>query len=76
MAATTRLLEEHQKLAQVWLEAERERVNILQKVLQEYGDKCITDYPENLFRSYEEALAMAAQPIMNMSNGLPPTASS
>ncbi len=54
------LLEEHQQLSQVWLEAEQERVNLLQNVLQDYVGKCTMDYPDGLFTEYQEALANAA----------------
>ena len=54
------LVEEHQRLSQAWLEAEQARVDVLAKLIQEYGHKCTMDYPYNLFKGYDEALAKAA----------------
>lgn len=62
MASSTRnLVEEHQQLGQAWIEAEQERISILQKILNENSAKCTMDYPEDLFRDYEAALSEATQ---------------
>ena len=53
-------LEEHQRLGQAWLEAEQERVSILQKILKDCAGKCTMDYPDGAFSEYQEALARAA----------------
>ena len=50
------LLEEHRQLAQAWLESERARMDILEKLLQDSDGKCTMDYPEDFFGGYEEAL--------------------
>ena len=54
------LVEEHQGLAQAWLEAEKVRVDVLQELIRENGNKCTMDLPENVFSGYEEALSGAA----------------
>lgn len=62
MALGTRnLVEEHQKLGRAWIDAEQERISILQKILQDNFTKCTMDYPEDLFREYEAALSAATQ---------------
>ena len=61
MASGTRnLLEEHEQLAQTWLDAEQERVAILQKILQGHVGKCTMDLPDGLFTDYQGGLAKAA----------------
>ena len=62
MASSTRnVVEEHQQLGRAWIEAEQERIGILQKILQDNSAKCTMDYPEDLFREYEAALSAATQ---------------
>jgi hypothetical protein len=53
-------LEEHQRLGQAWLEAEQERISILQTILKDCAGKCTMDYPDGAFAEYQEALARAA----------------
>ncbi len=53
------LLEEHRQLAQAWLESERARMDILEKLLLASDGKCTMDYPEDFFGGYEEALTRA-----------------
>jgi hypothetical protein len=55
------LVEEHQQLGQAWIDAEQERIGILQKIIRDNAGKCTMDYPEDLFVEYDEALARAAQ---------------
>ena len=54
-----RLLEEHRRRAQAWLESEQARMDILEDLLQDSDGKCTMDYPENFFGGYEEALTRA-----------------
>ena len=60
MLGTDRLVEEHNQISQAWLEAEQSRVRILEQLIKEHGGKCTMDYPENIFKVYDEALASAA----------------
>ena len=60
MLGTHRLVEEHSQLSQAWLEAEQGRVEVLEQLIKEHGGKCIMDYPEDMFKGYDEALAKAA----------------
>ncbi len=53
--------EEHRRLGQEWVDAERRRVEILQSVLEAQLGKCTMDYPEGLFDEYDEALFQASQ---------------
>ena len=52
---------EHQQLGQAWIDAEQERIGILQKIIRDNAGKCTMDYPEDLFVEYEDSLARAAQ---------------
>ena len=36
------------------------RVEILEQLIKEHSGKCIMDYPEDMFKGYDEALAKAA----------------
>ena len=54
-------MEEHRRLGQEWVDAERRRVEILQSVLEAQLGKCTMDYPEGLFDEYDEALFQASQ---------------
>ena len=60
MTGSERLVEEHNRLSTEWLDAERFRVEMLESLIKEHGGKCTMDYPENIFRSYEEALFKAS----------------
>ena len=60
MTGTDRIVEEHNQLSHAWLEAERSRVEVLEQLIKEHGGKCIMDYPEDMFKRYDEALAKAA----------------
>ena len=55
MVGTERLVEEHKRLSNEWLEAERFRVEVLENLIKEHGGKCTMDYPENIFKSYDVA---------------------
>jgi hypothetical protein len=62
VASNTRnLVEEHMQLGQAWIEAEKQRIGILQKILNDNSAKCTMDYPEALFREYEAALSEAGR---------------
>ena len=54
-------VEEHRRLGQEWVDAERRRVEILQSVMEAQLGKCTMDYPEGLFDEYDEALFQASQ---------------
>tara|TARA_B100000749_G_scaffold172894_1_gene133347 strand:- start:466 stop:702 length:237 start_codon:yes stop_codon:yes gene_type:complete len=60
MVGTERLVEEHKRLSNEWLEAERFRVEVLENLIKEHGGKCTMDYPENIFKSYDVALSKAS----------------
>jgi len=60
MMGTDRLVEEHNQLSQAWLEAERDRVEVLEELIKEHGGKCTMDYPEKVFDGYDQALLKAA----------------
>jgi hypothetical protein len=61
MTTTTHLLDEHRRLADAWLSAEQERVDLLQNILGQCVGKCTMDYPDGLFNEYQEALGRAAR---------------
>ena len=62
VASNTRnLVEEHMQSGQAWIEAEQERIGILQKILNDNSTKCTMDYPEALFSEYEAALSEAGR---------------
>ena len=54
-------VEEHRRLSRAWVEAEQNRVDVLQSVLELQIGKCTMDYPEGLFDEYDEALHQASQ---------------
>jgi len=60
-SSTRNLVEEHQRLSRAWIEAEQERISILQKILRDNLAKCTMDYPEDLFSEYEAALSEATR---------------
>ncbi len=60
MASEVRnLIEEHGRLGQSWLDAEQVRMAILNKLLAGYAEKCPSDYAEDFFGEYEDALHKA-----------------
>ena len=62
VASNTRnLVEEHLQLGQAWIEAEQQRIGILQKILNDNSTNCTMDYPEALFSEYEAALSEAGR---------------
>ncbi len=61
VSQTRNLVEEHQQLGQAWIDAEQQRIGILQKIIQDNQGKCTMDYPEDLFVEYENALVQASQ---------------
>ena len=60
MTGPERLVEEHKRLSNEWLDAESFRVDMLESLIKEHGGKCTMDYPENIFRSYDDALFKAS----------------
>ena len=54
-----RLGEEHNLLAQTWIQAEQVRMKILDKLLVGYAEKCPSDYAEDFFGEYQNALDQA-----------------
>ena len=52
-------LDEHQRLGKAWLDAEQQRVAILQKLLKDCGDKCAMDYPPERWEAYLDAIQKA-----------------
>lgn len=67
---TSHTLEEHERLAKAWLEAEQTRIKVLQQLLKELGGKCTADYPEKPMQAYQDALNKAAAANRNYAQWL------
>ncbi len=64
------LADEHGRLSQAWLDAEQARMTILNKLLVGYAEKCPSDYAEDFFGGYEDALNKATSASRDYSRWL------